>query len=140
MLRQVLRHYFSTVQSEPHRPAVFPGSAFLSFLFPSLRTVCTLHSRHHRARLEPAQFEVAMSPSTTTQYEALAEQIESILQNPDGAAVGVKDERTRHRLIEGGRKLAASLEQPRETLRRIGYSVWRPPHPFSDYVTNCGHH
>lgn len=68
-----------------------------------------------------------MSSSTTTQYEALAKQIESILllQNLDGAAADVKDDRTRRRLIEGRRKLATSLEQPRETLRRIGYSVRR---------------
>ncbi|CAJ2509763.1 Uu.00g056630.m01.CDS01 [Anthostomella pinea] len=51
----------------------------------------------------------------------------SILQNTDGAAADVKDERTRRRLIEGGRKLAASLEQPRETLRRIGHFPFQLP-------------
>lgn len=59
----------------------------------------------------------------STQYEALAEQIESILQDPEAATSQIKDEQTRRRLIDGGRKLATSLEHPKETLRRIGYSV-----------------
>ncbi|KAK2591048.1 hypothetical protein QQS21_011262 [Conoideocrella luteorostrata] len=62
-----------------------------------------------------------------TQYEALAEQIESILQDPKGAATRIGDERTRRRLVEGGRKLVASLERPRDTLRRIGYSHFQLP-------------
>ncbi|KAJ8133130.1 hypothetical protein O1611_g491 [Lasiodiplodia mahajangana] len=53
-----------------------------------------------------------------TEPEALADQIESLLQRPDGAL----DEKTRRRLVEGGRKLAESLELPRETYRRIQYS------------------
>lgn len=61
----------------------------------------------------------------STQYEALAEQIESILQDPASAIAQISDERTRRRLVEGGRKLAVSLEQPGETLRKIGYSVCR---------------
>ena len=63
--------------------------------------------------------------SNTTKYEALADRIESILQDPEGVTVEIRDEETRRRLIEGGRKLAASLELPRETLRRIGYAVCR---------------
>lgn len=51
---------------------------------------------------------------SSTQYEALAEQIESILQGPEGAIAQISDERTRRRLVEGGRKLAASSEQPRD--------------------------
>ena len=62
--------------------------------------------------------------SNTTQYEALAEQIESILQDPEGAATKITNPETRRRLVESSRKLSASLEQPRETLRRIGYSVY----------------
>jgi hypothetical protein len=61
--------------------------------------------------------------SNTTQYEALAEQIESILRDPEAAIAQIKDEATRRRLVEGGRKLAASLETPRDTMRRIGYAV-----------------
>lgn len=61
----------------------------------------------------------------STQYEALAEQIESILQDPETATAQISDEKTRRRLVEGGRKLATSLEQPEDTLRRIGYSVCR---------------
>lgn len=60
----------------------------------------------------------------STQYDALAEQIESILKSPESAAQ-ISDERTRRRLVEGGRKLAAYLEPPRDTLRRMGYSVCR---------------
>ncbi|KAI1074274.1 S-adenosyl-L-methionine-dependent methyltransferase [Whalleya microplaca] len=63
--------------------------------------------------------------STDTQYEALADQIESILRNPE--ATHVKDERTRLRLAEGGRKLGISFEQPGDTLRRFGYMHFQLP-------------
>lgn len=62
------------------------------------------------------------------QYEAVADQIESIesiLKDPEGATTLIKHEKTRRRLVEGGRKLAVSLEQPGDTFRRIGYSVSR---------------
>lgn len=65
-----------------------------------------------------------------TQYEALAEQIESILQDPDGATTQIWNEQTRRRLVQGGRKLAVALEQPRDTVRRIGYSVCVVDHLF----------
>jgi len=63
--------------------------------------------------------------SNTIQYETLAEQIEPILRDPEGATAQVTDEGTRRRLLEAERKLAASLEQPRKTSRRIGYSADR---------------
>lgn len=63
--------------------------------------------------------------SNTVQYEALAEQIESLLRDPESTIAQIKNEVTRRRLIEAGRKLSVSLEQPRETLRRIGYAVGR---------------
>ncbi|KAI1448534.1 S-adenosyl-L-methionine-dependent methyltransferase [Annulohypoxylon stygium] len=56
------------------------------------------------------------------EYEALADQIESLLQRSDGALEQIRDEKIRCRLVEGGRKLAESLELPRETYRRIQYS------------------
>uniref|UniRef100_A0A8H7MYI0 O-methyltransferase C-terminal domain-containing protein n=1 Tax=Bionectria ochroleuca TaxID=29856 RepID=A0A8H7MYI0_BIOOC len=56
-----------------------------------------------------------------TDYEVLASQIESLLKRPDGA-LQIRDEKTRRRLVEGARKLAESLEFPRETYRRIQYS------------------
>lgn len=59
----------------------------------------------------------------STQYEALAEQIESILQNTEAATASIGDDNLRRRLIEGCRKLATSLEQPKDTLNRIGSSV-----------------
>lgn len=61
--------------------------------------------------------------SKPNQYEALAEQIEAFLKDPDTFASRVTDERTRRRLLEGGRKLSIALEEPRETMRRAGYSV-----------------
>jgi hypothetical protein len=65
-----------------------------------------------------------------TEHEALADQIESFLQRPDGALEQIRDEKTRRRLVEGGRKLAESLELPRETYRRIQYSVCRVHYPI----------
>lgn len=62
---------------------------------------------------------------TTIQYEELAERIELILQDPERAFDHIRDERIRRRLAEGGRKLSFLFEPPRETLRRIGYSVCR---------------
>ncbi|KAH8732613.1 S-adenosyl-L-methionine-dependent methyltransferase [Phaeosphaeriaceae sp. PMI808] len=61
------------------------------------------------------------------QYETLAAQIESILQDPEGTLAQIEDEETRRRLVQGGRKLAVSLESPRETFRRIGYSHMQLP-------------
>lgn len=61
--------------------------------------------------------------NNNTQYETLAGQIEALLQDPESTSSQIRDEETRRRLIEGGRKLAASLEQPRDILRNIGYSV-----------------
>lgn len=66
--------------------------------------------------------EIEMSLDNT-HYEALAEQIESILRHPERAIEHIRDERTRRRLVEGGCKLSAALEQPKETFRRVGYSV-----------------
>ncbi|KAI1465560.1 S-adenosyl-L-methionine-dependent methyltransferase [Daldinia caldariorum] len=63
---------------------------------------------------------------TTAQYEALADQIELILQTP-GAASQVKDEKVRCRLAEGGRKLGISFEEPGDTLRRFGYMHFQLP-------------
>ncbi|KUJ06912.1 S-adenosyl-L-methionine-dependent methyltransferase [Mollisia scopiformis] len=65
--------------------------------------------------------------SNTIQYEALAEQIESLLRDPESTIAQIKDEVTRRRLIEAGRKLSVSLERPRETLRRIGYAHLQLP-------------
>ena len=48
--------------------------------------------------------------SNAIQYEALAEQIESILRHPEGAAAQVTDEGTRYRLLLAGGKRAASLK------------------------------
>ncbi|KAK8041529.1 hypothetical protein PG994_014536 [Apiospora phragmitis] len=62
--------------------------------------------------------------STSTQYEALAEQIESILQDPSAQ---VQDERTCRRLAAAARKLGVALEFPMETLRRFGYAHLQLP-------------
>lgn len=60
--------------------------------------------------------------STTAQYEALADQIEAVLQHSE-APTQIKDKRLRRRLAEGGRKLGISFEEPGDTLRRLGYMV-----------------
>lgn len=60
--------------------------------------------------------------STTAQYEALAAQIESVLEDPE-AFNQIKDENLRRRIAEGGRKLGISFEEPGDTLRRFGYMV-----------------
>lgn len=65
---------------------------------------------------------------TTAGYEALADRIESILQDPT-AVTQIKDDRLRRRIAEGGRKLGIAFEEPRDTLRRIGYMVLRPYQP-----------
>lgn len=70
------------------------------------------------------------------EYEALADQIESLLQRSDGALEQIRDEKIRCRLVEGGRKLAESLELPRETYRRIQYSVCRVHYPFCPMACN----
>ncbi|RYP50589.1 hypothetical protein DL768_003934 [Monosporascus sp. mg162] len=65
--------------------------------------------------------------STTIQYEALAQQIESILKDPRAITTQIKDEKIRRRLAAGGRKLGISLEEPRDTLRRFGYMHFQLP-------------
>lgn len=60
--------------------------------------------------------------STTAQYEALAAQIESVLEDPE-AFNQIKDENLHRRIAEGGRKLGISFEEPGDTLRRFGYMV-----------------
>lgn len=59
---------------------------------------------------------------TIAQYEALAAQIESVLEDPE-AFTQIKDENLRRRIAEGGRKLGISFEEPGDTLRRFGYMV-----------------
>lgn len=59
----------------------------------------------------------------STQYEVLAEQIESILHDVEASTAPIRDDNLRRRLVEGSRKLATSLERPKDTLNRIGYSV-----------------
>jgi hypothetical protein len=61
--------------------------------------------------------------SSDNNYEALAKQIESILNDPEGATAKISNETTRRRLVEGGRKLSVALEQNIEILRRIGHAV-----------------
>ncbi|PHH70098.1 hypothetical protein CDD82_7343 [Ophiocordyceps australis] len=63
----------------------------------------------------------------STQYEVLAEQIESILRNLENTTAEINDDKIRRRLVIGARKLAVSLEQPRETLRRISHSSFHLP-------------
>lgn len=63
--------------------------------------------------------------SATIQYEALAEQIEAILQDSKAATAQIKDGETRRRLAEGGRKLSVAMEEPRDTVRRFSYVVCR---------------
>jgi hypothetical protein len=77
--------------------------------------------------------------SNATQYEELAEQIESILQDPEAAIAQIRDENTRRRLVQGAGKLAICLEGPRETLRRFGYSVCGRQR-VHDSKANPGHH
>jgi hypothetical protein len=61
--------------------------------------------------------------SNNINYEALADQIESIQKNLESATAKISNEVTRRRLLESGRKLSIALETNRETLRRIGYAV-----------------
>ncbi|KAJ4371318.1 hypothetical protein N0V83_004535 [Neocucurbitaria cava] len=65
--------------------------------------------------------------SNDTNYEALADQIKSILKDPESATAKIGNEATRRRLVEGGRKLSVALETNRETLRRIGYAHLQLP-------------
>ncbi|RYP09610.1 hypothetical protein DL764_001152 [Monosporascus ibericus] len=60
-----------------------------------------------------------------SQYETLAAQIESLLQNP-GASAG-QDEQVLRRLAEGGRKLSIAFEDRGASLRRIGYTHFQSP-------------
>lgn len=69
------------------------------------------------------------------EYEALADQIESLLQR-QGGALQIRDEETRRRLVEGTHKLAQSLELPRETYRRIQYSVRGVHYSLSPQLRN----
>ena len=58
------------------------------------------------------------------QLETLAEQIESILHHPEAAGVNSEHAKAiRRRLAEGARKLSVALEEPRDTLARLGYLV-----------------
>jgi hypothetical protein len=61
--------------------------------------------------------------SNGNNYEALADQIESLQKDLQSATATISDEATRRRLLESGRKLSVALETNRETLRRIGYAV-----------------
>jgi hypothetical protein len=61
--------------------------------------------------------------SNGNNYEALADQIESLQKHLQSATATISDEATRRRLLESGRKLSVALETNRETLRRIGYAV-----------------
>lgn len=65
--------------------------------------------------------------STATQYEELAQQIESILQNPEALDVRITDEQLRRRLADGGRKLSILLEEPRHTMSRLEHVVLITP-------------
>jgi hypothetical protein len=67
--------------------------------------------------------------STATQYEELAQQIESILQNPEAPDVHIPDEHIRRRLADGGRKLSILLEEPRHTMSRLEHVVLKIPAP-----------
>ncbi|KAF2654763.1 S-adenosyl-L-methionine-dependent methyltransferase [Lophiostoma macrostomum CBS 122681] len=62
-----------------------------------------------------------------SQYEALAQQIETMLVDLEGTTEHIGDEETRHRLVEGASKLAIRLEDPRETLRRTSFSHLQLP-------------
>lgn len=73
------------------------------------------------------------------QYEALVEQIESILHDPESAIAQIGDERRRRRLAASGRKVVAALETPRDTLRRIGYSVCAHDLLKGDNMSNSTH-
>ncbi|KAI1371719.1 S-adenosyl-L-methionine-dependent methyltransferase [Hypoxylon crocopeplum] len=65
--------------------------------------------------------------STATQYEELAQQIESILQNPEAPDVSIPDEQIRRRLADGGRKLSILLEEPRHTMSRLEHVHFQLP-------------
>uniref|UniRef100_A0A8H7N128 O-methyltransferase C-terminal domain-containing protein n=1 Tax=Bionectria ochroleuca TaxID=29856 RepID=A0A8H7N128_BIOOC len=65
--------------------------------------------------------------STATQYEELAQQIESILQNPEAPDVHIPDEHIRRRLADGGRKLSILLEEPRHTMSRLEHVHFQLP-------------
>ncbi|KAI2615207.1 putative sterigmatocystin 8-O-methyltransferase precursor [Hypoxylon sp. NC1633] len=60
-----------------------------------------------------------MAP-TIAEYTALADQIETILEDRE-AVFQLQDEGIRRRLVEGGRKLSIALEDPGFTVRRICY-------------------
>jgi hypothetical protein len=66
---------------------------------------------------------LANMTSKDIRYEALADQIESILGDSEGAIININNEALRRRLVNSSRKLSVALEQNRETLRRIGYAV-----------------
>ncbi|KAI0410559.1 hypothetical protein F5X98DRAFT_381661 [Xylaria grammica] len=61
------------------------------------------------------------------QYEALAQQIESVLDDPRPASAQIKDDQLRRRLAESARKLGIFLEEPRHTMRRLGHVHFRLP-------------
>jgi hypothetical protein len=65
--------------------------------------------------------------SAATQYEELAQQIESILQHSEALNVHIPDEQIRRRLADGGRKLSILLEEPRHTMSRLEHVVLETP-------------
>ncbi|KAI0479727.1 S-adenosyl-L-methionine-dependent methyltransferase [Xylaria cf. heliscus] len=65
--------------------------------------------------------------STATQYEELAQQIESILQRPEAPDVHIPDEQIRRRLADGARKLGILMEEPRHTMSRLEHVHFQLP-------------
>ena len=113
---------FSPAKASVSRSS-FSVSDFEYFILLILRL--NIPCMYHRLYPELSFPNLIDMSSNTIQYETLAEQIEPILRDPEGATAQVTDEGTRHRLLKAERKLAASLEQPRKTSRRIGYSAGR---------------
>ncbi|GAW24163.1 hypothetical protein ANO14919_137440 [Xylariales sp. No.14919] len=64
------------------------------------------------------------------QYEALAQQIESVLDDPRPASAQIKDDQLRRRLAESARKLGIFLEEPRHNMRRLRHVVIMRNRPF----------
>jgi hypothetical protein len=65
---------------------------------------------------------------STDQLEALAEQIESVLRNAEANFANTQDTKAiRRRLCEGARKLSVALEEPRDTLAKVGYRHFELP-------------
>ncbi|KAK6844449.1 hypothetical protein PG995_014559 [Apiospora arundinis] len=68
--------------------------------------------------------------SNVVGFDVLAEQIESILRNPDSDVSKNEDDQARWRLAEAASKLSISLEKPLDTLRRYGYIHLQSPMAF----------